>query len=185
MSFITLLGIAIGLGMDAFAVSIATGVKLCQVTWKQLLRMTLAFGFFQMIMPILGWWGVHSFSTFFNKVNHWIAFGLLLIVGLHMIWESRQGVDKKWRQGDPTKGWILWTLAIATSIDAFAVGVGFSVLEISIYGPALFIGFVAAVMTVLGLKLGCRFGLALGERMEMIGGIILVGMGIKLLVENL
>jgi manganese efflux pump family protein len=185
MSLLVLLGIAIGLGMDAFAVSIATGVKLCRVSFWQTVRMAGAFGLFQFGMPIVGWLGASRFVHVFQAVDHWIAFGLLLLVGLHMIWESRQGSDKKWKTTDPTRGWLLLSLAIATSIDALAIGISFSMLNTPILAPAILIGVVAFVMSILGLQLGCRFGLALGEKMELLGGCILIGIGIKILLEHL
>ncbi|MCD4813635.1 manganese efflux pump MntP family protein [bacterium] len=184
MSFWMLLGVAVGLGMDAFAVAIATGVKLCRPNLTQTMRMAGAFGFFQFTMSVIGWKAASVFVGYFRDISHWIACILLLLVGLHMIWDSMQGADRKRKSGDPTKGWILLTLAIATSIDALVVGIGFSVLETPIFWPAGLIGLVAAGMTVVGLEIGCRFGLALGKRMEILGGLILAGIGIKILVGH-
>lgn len=185
MSLLILLAIAVGLGMDAFAVSVATGVKLCRVSPAQTIRMALAFGFFQLLMPVIGWLAGRSVVSTLQAVDHWVAFSLLAVVGGHMIWGGLRQDEKGMWQKDPTRGWLLLALAIATSIDALAVGLGFSVLQVAIWLPALIIGLVAAGMTVLGLQIGCRVGLAFGQRMEILGGIILIIIGLNILRQHL
>lgn len=185
MSLLTLLGIAIGLGMDAFAVSVAAGVKLCRVSPAQMTRMALAFGFFQFIMPVFGWLAGRTVVTVLQAIDHWVAFGLLAVVGGHMIWGGLNPKQKGLGDRDPTRGWLLFTLTVATSIDALAVGLGFSVLQVSIWLPALIIGLMAAAMTVLGLQIGCRVGLVFGKRMEILGGLILIIIGLNILRQHL
>jgi putative Mn2+ efflux pump MntP len=185
VSTLTLLGIAIGLAMDAFAVAIGAGCQLCQVTWKQTLRLAWHFGLFQAFMPILGWLAGLTLVKYIEPVDHWIAFGLLAFIGGKMIYEALKHQDEEVDRCDPTKGWRLVMLSIATSIDALAVGLSLAVLGVSIWWPALVIGVVAGVLTVVGLELGCRFGSLLGRRMEVVGGLILIGIGLKILLEHL
>lgn len=181
----TLLVIAVGLGMDAFAVAVATGVKLCRVTWRQAGRMALAFGGFQFAMPVLGWLGGQTLTGVLRALDHWVAFGLLLFVGGRMVWGGLHPGQAGWQAEDPTRGWVLFTLAVATSIDALAVGFGFSLLNLAIWGPALLFGAAAFLMTLVGLFLGCRVGLTFGERMEILGGLLLIGIGVKILLDHL
>ncbi|MEW6515469.1 MAG: manganese efflux pump MntP family protein [candidate division FCPU426 bacterium] len=185
MSWIALLLVAVGLGMDAFAVAVATGVKLCRVNWRQAGRMSLAFGFFQFAMTAAGWLGGRTLSGFLHAVDHWVAFTLLAVVGGRMVWGGWHPEQAGWRAEDPTRGWLLLTLALATSVDALAVGFGFSLLQIPIWGAAGLIGVVALLMTLVGLHIGCRVGLTFGQRMEILGGLLLIGIGIKILVDHL
>ena len=185
MSTLTLLGIAIGLAMDAFAVAIGAGLQLCDVTKRQTFRLAWHFGLFQAFMPILGWLAGLTLVEYIEPVDHWIAFGLLAFIGGKMIYEALKHQDEGVDRCDPTKGWRLVMLSIATSIDALAVGLSLAVLGVSIWWPALVIGVVAGVLTIVGLELGCRFGSLLGRRMEVVGGLILIGIGVKILVEHL
>lgn len=170
--------------MDALAVSVAVGVKLCQVNWRQVVRMAGAFGFFQFGMPLIGWLAGMTVADKIHSWDHWVAFGLLTGVGMHMIWSGWKGKENRWAAGDPTRGLLLLSLAVATSIDALAVGVGFSFLQAKIWMTAALIGLVAATMTAMGIKVGCRLGLVFGKRMEISGGVILVVMGVKFLLEH-
>ena len=185
MSTLTLLGIAIGLAMDAFAVAIGAGLQLCDVTKRQTFRLAWHFGLFQAFMPILGWLAGLTLVEYIEPVDHWIAFGLLAFIGGKMIYEALKPQDEEVDRCDPTKGWRLVMLSVATSIDALAVGLSMAVLGLSIWWPALVIGVVAGILTVVGLELGCRFGSLLGRRMEVVGGLILIGIGAKILVEHL
>ncbi len=185
MSTLTLLGIAIGLAMDAFAVAIGAGLQLCSVTKRQTFRMAWHFGLFQAFMPIIGWLAGLTLVDYIAPVDHWIAFGLLAIIGGKMIYEALKHQEEDVDRCDPTKGWRLVMLSVATSIDALAVGLSLAVLGVDIWYPALVIGVVAGVLTVVGLELGCRFGSLLGRRMEVVGGLILIGIGVKILVEHL
>ena len=185
MSTLTLLGVALGLAMDAFAVAIGAGLQLCDVSKRQTFRMAWHFGLFQALMPIIGWLAGLTLVEYIEPVDHWIAFGLLAFIGGKLIYEALRHSEEPVDRCDPTKGWRLVTLSIATSIDALAVGLSMAVLGLSIWWPALVIGVVAGAMTVIGLELGCRFGSLLGRRMEVVGGLILIGIGVKILVEHL
>lgn len=185
MSALTLLGIAIGLAMDAFAVAIGAGLQLCQVTNRQKFRLAWHFGLFQAFMPVLGWLAGLTLVEYIEPVDHWIAFGLLAVIGGKMIYEALKHQEQEVDRCDPTKGWSLVLLSIATSIDALAVGLSLAVLGVDIWFPAIVIGIVAGVLTIVGLELGTRFGALLGRRMEVVGGLILIGIGVKILVEHL
>lgn len=184
MSGWILLGIAVGLAMDASAVALAASIKLCRATWPQTLRLAAAFGLFQGLMPILGWMAGRSVARYIEAWDHWVAFALLALVGGHMFWESFQNEDNAPRAADPTRGWTLWGLAVATSIDALAVGLSFSLLDSSIWIASLVIGLVTALLTALSARLGCRLGLAFGRRMDAFGGLVLVAIGVKILLEH-
>jgi len=185
VSTLTLLGIALGLAMDAFAVAIGTGLQLCEVTRRQTFRLAWHFGLFQAFMPIIGWLAGLTLVAYIAPVDAWIAFGLLAFIGGKMIYEAFKGKDDEGDRCDPTKGWSLVVLSIATSIDALAVGLSLAVLGVSIWYPALVIGVVAGVLTVIGLYLGKRFGALLGRQMEALGGLVLIGIGVKILVDHL
>ena len=185
MSTLTLLGIAVGLAMDAFAVAIGAGLTLQTVSARQTFRLAWHFGLFQAFMPIIGWLAGLSIAEWISPVDHWIAFGLLAVIGGKMIYEAVKDEDGDAERSDPTKGWSLVLLSIATSIDALAVGLSLAFLDVSIWWPAVVIGVVCGGLTTLGLQLGKRFGALLGRRMEVVGGLILIGIGVKILIEHL
>lgn len=185
MSTLTLLGIALGLAMDAFAVAVGAGLQLCEVTPRQTFRLAWHFGLFQAFMPVIGWLAGRTLVHYISPVDHWIAFGLLALIGGKMIYEAFKDRSEDAEVCDPTKGWRLVMLSVATSIDALAVGLSLAILGISIWWPAIVIGIVAGVMTTIGLDLGKRFGTLLGRRMEVVGGLILIGIGVKILAEHL
>jgi putative Mn2+ efflux pump MntP len=185
VSTLTLLGIAVGLAMDAFAVAIGAGLQLCHVTRRQTFRLAWHFGLFQAFMPVLGWLAGLTLVDYIAPVDHWIAFGLLGFIGGKMIYEALRRPEEDVDRCDPTKGWSLVMLSVATSIDALAVGLSLALLGIDIWYPALVIGIVAGALTVAGLELGTRFGALLGRRMEVVGGVILIGIGVKILLEHL
>jgi putative Mn2+ efflux pump MntP len=183
MSFPYLLLIALGLAMDAFAVSTACGVQIAVVRYGHVLRVALAFGFFQFMMPVIGWLAGSTFSAWLLAVDHWVAFGLLTVIGLRMIWESFRKDTPPAR--DPTRGWNLLILAVATSIDALAVGLSLAFLDVSIWYPAVVIGIVAAALSAVGALFGCRLGHRFGVWAERAGGLVLIGIGVRILVEHL
>lgn len=185
MEFITLLLIALALAMDAFAVALGTGVCLGCISWRQTFRMAFHFGLFQAGMNIAGWAAGLTFRTLIESFDHWVAFLLLLFVGGKMIFEALQDKDAEVRC-DPTRGSSLVILSVATSIDALAVGLGFSVLNVSIWLPAAVIGVVALALTAVGLHLGCLIGSAsrLGSKVEIAGGLVLIAIGVKILAEH-
>jgi putative Mn2+ efflux pump MntP len=185
MSFLAVLGIAVGLAMDAFAVSLGIGLKQCQVSARTTVRLAWHFGLFQFFMPILGWLAGLTFAHWITSVDHWIAFALLAVIGGKMIYEAVWGDEEKNADKDATRGASLVVLSVATSIDALAVGLSLALLGVQIWYPAVLIGIVAFAFTAVGLHLGCRFGSLLGKRMEIVGGVILIGIGVKILVDHL
>lgn len=188
MNFFIVFGVALALAMDAFAVSVGVGLSLEGITKRQTFRLAVHFGFFQFMMPIIGWLAGHSILIYIQAVDHWVAFGLLLFIGVKMIYESFKH-GKKTKEGnvnvDPTKGLPIIILSVATSIDALAVGLSFAALHESILYPAVVFGLVAFLMTVLGTRLGPPLGQRIGRRAELAGGLILILIGAKILVEHL
>lgn len=182
--------IAIGLAMDCFAVSIASGIILKRTQWRPMLVMSFAFGFFQALMPFLGWLFAKNFSHLIESVDHWLAFAILAFLGGRMILESLKEEDSC-RLFNPTNPKVVLTMAIATSIDALAVGISFAFLGFQHYteilSPIFIIGFVSFVISLLGLIFGiqCGCGIAKKVKAELWGGIILVIIGIKILIEHL
>ena len=187
MTTLTLIGIAVGLAMDAFAVSIGAGLTLKTVDARQTFRLAWHFGLFQALMPIIGWLAGLSVERWIAPVDHWIAFGLLAVIGGKMIHEALKDHDNGGdsQRADPTKGWSLVLLSVATSIDALAVGLSLALLDVSIWWPAVVIGLVAGAFTTVGMQLGKRFGALLGRRMEVVGGIVLIAIGVQILVKHL
>lgn len=185
MDVLTLFGIAVALAMDAFAVALGTGMKLATLTGRHLFRLGFHFGLFQALMPIIGWLAGIGFQQKIAAWDHWIAFGLLAFVGSHMLWEAWSESHEEKDSKDPTRGLSLVILSVATSIDALAVGFSLSVLGVSIWTPALVIGLIAGVLTVVGMLIGRRAGNHWGPRVEIFGGLILIGIGLKILVEHL
>ena len=184
MDFLTLFGIAIALAMDAFAVALGTGLILPKLTGRHLFRFGFHFGLFQALMPVLGWLAGISLREQIEAFDHWLAFGLLTLVGGKMLWEAWQGDDESPRDSDPTRGLSLVTLSIATSIDALAVGLSLAILGVTIWTPALVIGLIAGVLTVCGMLLGSRLGRAWGTGVEIFGGLVLIAIGVKILIEH-
>lgn len=180
--------IAIGLAMDCLAVSIASGIILKKVQWKTILTMAFFFGFFQALMPFFGWLGASRFSYLIDNVDHWLAFLILAFLGGRMIWESFKEEECK-KEFNPACLKVVFTLAIATSIDALAVGVSYAFMGINtvdrIISPILIIGFVSFVISVFGLLFGIFFGCKHNMRVELWGGLILIGIGTKVLIEHL
>lgn len=187
MNFILVLAVALALAMDAFAVSVGVSLRPGGLSRKQSLRMALHFGFFQFVMPLIGWQATRSIlQDYIEPVDHWVAFGLLLIIGARMISESfrsRESAEKS--QTDPTRGLSLFVLSVATSIDAFAVGISFAALQTAILFPAGIIGVVAFLMTLLGTKIGPPLGRLAGKRAELFGGMLLILIGVKILLEHM
>ena len=183
MSFWYIIGTALGLAMDAFAVSVAAGVQLTTLRLGQVARLALAFGLFQFLMAVLGWLAGRGLSRWLEAVDHWVAFGLLVFIGGKMIWESFGRGDEA--RKDPTRGWTLLILAIATSIDALAVGLSFAFLDVSIWMPSIVIGLVALVLSAVGAAFGSHLGRRFGVWAERAGGLVLIGIGIKIVVDHI
>ncbi|MFC1567213.1 manganese efflux pump MntP family protein [Thermodesulfobacteriota bacterium] len=186
MQLVNISAIAIALAMDAFAVSIVAGVNLKDVSFRQTFRLSWHFGFFQALMPVIGWSAGLSIRAYIEAYDHWIAFILLTLVGIKMIREAFQHEKEEKPPKDPTKGMTLVMLSVATSVDALAVGFSISMLNVSIWLPAVIIGIVAGMFTIIGLQIGKRIGSAarLGLYAEITGGIVLFAIGLKILHEH-
>ena len=190
MSWLSLLALACALAMDAFAVAIVTGLTLERLTGRHIFRLAFHFGLFQALMPTIGWWAGHAVRQHIQDFDHWIALVLLSFVGGKMAWGALERDEEEARaeqltQLDPTSGWSLVILSVATSIDALAVGLSLSIIGSTIAVPALVIGLVAGAFTVVGMVLGRRIGTMWGKRVELLGGLILIAIGVKIVVEHL
>ena len=180
---------ALALAMDCFAVAIASGIIFKRVIWKPMLTMAFLFGFFQALNPLLGWWGADLCREAIECIDHWIAFAILGFLGARMVIESFKEEEK--RRFNPRSYKAIFTLAIATSIDALAVGISFSCMGdqtlSSLSYPLAVIFLVSFVMSILGLGLGLKFGNSFAKKLhaEMWGGIILLFIGAKVLFEHL
>ena len=183
MTFIELLLIAIGLSMDAFSVSICKGLTTKKFSWRMALVCGLWFGFFQALMPIIGYFLGIQFQEMIEAYDHWIAFGLLFLIGANMI---REAVWGKEESQDGSLGFkTMLLLAIATSIDALAVGVSFACIRVKLWSSVIVIGLTTFAFSVLGVKIGNVFGSKYEKSAEIIGGIILILIGLKILLEHL
>lgn len=183
VDFLSILLIAIGLSADCFAVALSTSISRSYLSSLQQFRVSLSFGVFQALMAFIGWLAGRTIVDFISEYDHWLAFGLLALVGGRMIWESLKH-DSHHRKWDITKGFPLLLLSIATSIDALAVGLSYAFVEVNITLAASIIGIVALIVTAIGLTLGKKVGNIIGLRAEMIGGIILIGIGLRILLEH-
>lgn len=184
MNLITIFLTSVGLAMDAFAVSIGGGISLKKITLKDYLIIATFFGGFQFLMPLLGWSGGLFFRDFITNFDHWIAFGLLSLIGGKMLYESFQDEEEE-DSIDFRNLSVLLTLAIATSIDALAVGLTFSVIKTPIVESSLIIGIITFFICLFGVFVGSKFGHLFEKQAETIGGIILIGIGVKILIEHL
>jgi len=183
MTLPAILLIALALAVDAFAVALAAGACLPRVGPRQTFRLTWHFGIFQAGMTLLGWALGLSFQTLIESFDHWLAFALLLGVGGHMIHAALSDHPEQCPPSDPTRGWSLVMLSLATSIDALAVGLSFALLQVAIVSPALLIGLVAALLTATGLHLGrlLKSASRLGAAVEVGGGLVLIAIGLNIL----
>ncbi len=184
MSLITILFLAVGLGVDAFSVAIGIGATNDKKSWAPVLRLAAAFGLFQFVMPIAGWLAGLTVVEIISSFDHWIAFALLALVGGKMIREGFVKEDNE-EKGDQTRGWPLLILSIATSIDALAAGFSFSVLKNPIMLPAVIIGIVCFLMTVTGMIFGKVLARIFGKKVEVLGGLVLIAIGVKILIDHL
>ncbi len=170
--------------MDAFAVAIASSVSLGRVSGRQTFRLAFHFGFFQAMMPVLGWFAGLSVARYIESWDHWVAFGLLAVIGGKAVMGALQEEDEDVPKADPTRGLMLVTLSVATSLDALAVGLSFAMLKIRIWWPAVIIGLVAGAFTTVGMQIGSRLGARFGRRMEVAGGLVLIGIGLKIVADH-
>ena len=183
MSIFTLLWLAVGLSMDAFAVSISSGILLCRSRLGQTLKIAGAFGLFQGLMPLVGYTIARLFAVQIQAFDHWIAFVLLAFIGFNMIREARS--DEENESNDRFDFKTMLPLAVATSIDALAVGVTFAFLRVNIVPAVSFIGCITFLLSAIGLKAGNIIGAKNRSRAEFAGGLVLILMGIKILLEHL
>jgi len=170
--------------MDCFAVSVTSGLTIKKVKVLNALSIAFSFGSFQAIMPIIGWLAGVSIVHFISDFDHWLAFILLCIIGGRMIYESTK-LEANENKMDPLNIYMLLMLSIATSIDALAVGLSLSFLRISIVLPSIVIGIVTFVISFFGVYVGGRIGHFFEQKIEMVGGLILIGIGIKILIGHL
>lgn len=186
MGFAELLLIAVGLSMDAFAVSICKGLNMRKINYRHGVIIAFFFGLFQAIMPLIGWVLGKQFERYITSVDHWIAFVLLAFIGGKMLWEALRGKEQE-NSGCTSILDLkeLLVLAVATSIDALAIGITFAFLKVSILPAVLLIGITTFFIAFLGVIIGNRFGNRFGNKAEIAGGIILILIGFKILLEHL
>lgn len=189
MSALDLWLLAIGLAMDCFTVSIASGIILKRIEWKPILSMAFCFGLFQALMPLISWALFVRVGTLLQQIDHWVAFGLLLFLGGNMIREAFSKAEE--HHFNPHRWVVILTLAVATSIDALAVGIsfafiGFNTLASMVY-PLVVIGLVSFVFSLVGSGLGIWFGVGIAKKLkpELLGGIILIIIGCKIVIQHL
>lgn len=175
--------IAVGLSMDAFAVSICKGLSVTKIQAKHVVITGLYFGGFQALMPLAGYLLGRQFQSLITSIDHWIAFVLLCLIGINMIREARSGEEEQLNASFAVK--TMLPLAVATSIDALAVGVTFAFLKVQILPAVLFIGITTFCLSAVGLKVGNVFGIRYKAKAELLGGVVLILMGIKILIEHL
>ena len=183
MNIVEIVIIGIGLAMDAFAVSVCKGLSMKKMNWKNAVIIALYFGIFQAGMPVLGYFLGSTFSSFVESVDHWIAFVLLSIIGGNMIKESFD--DEIEKRNDRVDIKTMLILSVATSIDALTVGITFAFLKANIIISAIIIGVITFVLSILGVNLGNKFGDKFQNKAELFGGIILILIGLKILLEHL
>lgn len=176
--------ISIGLAMDASAVSMAAAACGYAQNPRAVFRLAFHFGLFQFMMPVIGWLLGTGFVSYVRAVDHWIAFGLLAFVGGRMVREGLSQTDECLHR-DPSKGLTMVMLSVATSIDALAIGLGLAVMDVNIWYPSVMIGIITCAMSVAAIYIGKRVGSAFGSKMEVVGGIILIGLGLKILIPAL
>ncbi len=187
-----MVGIGLGLSLDALAVSLTNATVIKGLEWHHGLRMAVFFGFFQMLMPIIGWAAGISFSAYISNFDHWIAFGLLVFIGGRMVWtsiqEGRADAKDACSEEQPKDCRHLPTLlmlSVATSIDALAIGISFALLSVSIALPVLIIGGITFLVCMAGYLAGSKIGHQLNFRLEIVGGLVLIAIGTKILIEHL
>ena len=182
MGIVELILLAVGLSMDACAVSICKGLALRKVNVRQMATVGLWFGGFQALMPLIGYLLASLFADFIRSVDHWVAFALLAIIGINMI---REALSKEEEEADPSLGFkTMLVMAIATSIDAMAVGISFAFLDVQIIPAVSLIGVITFALSVAGVKLGAVFGDRFKARAELAGGVILIALGLKIFIEH-
>jgi len=184
MGFFEIVCIALGVAMDAFAVALGAGTSGHGQRVRPAVRLSFHFGLFQFLMPIIGWFAGLWLEKLVKDFDHWVAFGLLAFVGGHMIHESFHD-DAGRKPADPTRGMRMVTLCVATSIDALAVGMSLAMLGVTIWYPSVVFGVVTGTLSLLGIYLGNRLRAVWGTRMELVGGLILIAIGARIVTSHL
>jgi len=184
MDLLTLIVIAVGLSMDAFAVAVASGIAIKELRVAHALRMALFFGGFQAIMPVIGWLAGRGVAEFIAPWDHWVVFAVLVLIGAKMIVEAFR-IEAAGKPTNPFNVTILLVLAVATSLDALAVGFSFAFLVVDILFPVVIIGAVTFILTLIGVAVGNRLGHFFEKRIEILGGLVLIAIGVKILLEHL
>jgi putative Mn2+ efflux pump MntP len=186
LTYLNIIALAMALAMDAFAVAIAAGMSLGTVGFRQYFRLAWHFGLFQAVMPVIGWSAGLTVRAVIARYDHWVAFALLVFVAQGMLRQAVKGVDQQAVVKDPTKGATMVMLSLATSLDALAVGLSLSMISISIWLPAVFIGIVACLFTILGMYLGTHIaGVGpLRRYADALGGLVLIVIGLNILHEH-
>lgn len=185
MSLITLLLLSVGLAADAFAVSIGRGLQMPHLRARPVLALAATLGLFQAAMPLAGWFLGDQLATFVSGIDHWLVFGLLLIIGVRMIQEAFSEDDPEETTATGTSVTVLLLLGLATSIDAFAAGVGLAFVDVDIFFAVALIGVVTFVLSAAGIFLGHRVGKALRKPAEVFGGLVLIAIGARVLLDHL
>jgi manganese efflux pump family protein len=180
----TIIFVSLSLAMDCFAVSLGIGTSPFGQTHRSRFRLSFHFALFQGLMTLLGWLAGTTIATFIGQFDHWVILALLAWIGGRMIVEGIKPEQEEKIELDPSRGMSLVSLSIATSLDAMAVGLSMAVLKVNIYSSALIIGLMSGALSLLGLRIGRRLGEMFGKRMEIIGGLILIGIGIKILISH-
>ena len=183
MKLFELVFLGIGLAMDAFSVSLCKGLAMKKIKWKNAIIIALYFGIFQGVMPIIGYFLGTTFMDFVDKIDHWIAFVLLSIIGLNMIRESKENKSNLANDSVDFKTMVFY--AIATSIDALAVGVTFAFFKVNVILAGTVIGIITLVLSLIGVLIGTKFGNKFQNKAQIAGGIILIVLGLKILLEHL
>ena len=176
--------IAVGLAMDASAVSLSAAAAGFAKDGRAKFRLAFHFGLFQFLMPVAGWFLGISFVSYFKAFDHWIAFFLLAFIGIRMIRDGL-GTSSVIQKNDPSRGMTMVMLSVATSIDALAVGLSLAMLDVNIWYPSIMIGVITTGMSLAAIKIGTRLGILFGKRMEIVGGVVLILIGFRILYSHL
>jgi manganese efflux pump family protein len=183
MTFIFLVLLGIGLSFDTFAVSVSCGLIDEKIKFLQAVRISLFFAFFQALMPVLGYFLGYNIKEYIENIDHWLAFGLLSLLGLKMIWESFKPDEEK--NFNPHSLKVILSMSLATTIDAFIVGISLAFMSVNLVWSALIIGTVTFLVAMLGMLFGKNIGSYFGKKIEILGGLILIAIGLKILLEHL
>ncbi len=184
-NILSIIFISFGLSADCFAVALSGGISTKIHSWLKVLRLSFSFGLFQALMPVLGWLAGRTIVDYIVDYDHWVAFALLGAVSSRMFWGAMRHENSQENDRDITKGFILLILSIATSIDALAVGLSFAFLDINITLASAIIGAVAFIFTAIGFLLGRKASDVIGKRAEIVGGIILLAIAVRILLSHI